>query len=132
MFGSNLQLRALSEVSASENADTYCILLRGVLDETGDEMRRCNVDRLAANQIYWIPVVVSPERDWAGAPGCRRGGRYIVNRETLRASRDEFETFDSKLTCLNWIMENRAQLSRALPGATIRVVRLDRWLLGMD
>jgi hypothetical protein len=56
----------------------------------------------------------------------------MVNSETLRASRDEFSTFDSELSCLHWIMRNRAQLNRTLPGARIRAVPLDRWLLGLE
>ncbi|MFC0388333.1 hypothetical protein [Muricoccus vinaceus] len=95
-------------------------------------MRRCDVDRLDPARAYWVPTLVSPERNWAGAPGCRRGARYLVDCRTLRASRDEFVPFDSQLSCLRWIMENRADLNRALPGARIRAVPLDRWLLGMD
>lgn len=95
-------------------------------------MHRRDAQGLDANQEYWIPVVVAPERDWPGAPGSHKGSRYIVNRDTLAASRDEFEPFDSRLACLNWIMAHRAELNAALPGATIRAVRLDRWLLGLD
>ena len=95
-------------------------------------MHRREVDHLEATRTYWVPVVVSPERDWAGAPGCRRGARYLVNGETLRASRDEFNPFDTKLGCLDWIMHHRAELNRTLPGAAIRAVPLDRWLLGLD
>ena len=90
------------------------------------------VDGLDSRTVWWVPAVVSPERDWPGAPGCRRGARYVVNRETLRASRDEFDPFDSRLSCLHWIMHHRADLNRTLPGATIRAVRLDRWLLGLE
>ncbi len=95
-------------------------------------MHRREVDRLESSRTYWIPAVVSPQRDWAGAPGCRRGARYMVNLETLRASRDEFGTFDSELSCLHWIMRHRAQLNRTLPGARVRAVPLDRWLLGLE
>ena len=95
-------------------------------------MHRCEVDRLDPSRIYWVPAVVSPRPDWAGAPGCRRGARFMVNRETLCASRDEFDTFDSKLSCLSWIMLHRPDLNRTLPGAQIRAVQLDRWLLGLD
>lgn len=56
----------------------------------------------------------------------------MVNCLTLRASRDEFVPFDSELSCLRWIMRNRAHLNRTLPGARIRAARLDRWLLGLD
>lgn len=94
-------------------------------------MHRHEVDRLDATRLYWVPVVVSPLRDWAGAPGCRRGARFMVDRETFHVSRDEFGTFDSRLSCLQWIMLNRTLLNQAMPGADIRAVRLDQWLLGL-
>ena len=95
-------------------------------------MHLSEVDGLDVRKTWWIPAVVSPARDWPGAPGSRRGSRYVVNCETLQASRDEFDPFDSRLSCLNWIMSHRAALNETLPGATIRAVRLDRWLLGLD
>ncbi|MDT9601023.1 hypothetical protein [Sphingosinicella rhizophila] len=95
-------------------------------------MHRSDVDRLDPRRTYWIPGVVSPHRDWAGAPGCRRGARFVVDCETLRPSRSDFETFDSELDCLQWIMRHRSQLNRTLPDARIRPVRLDHWLLGLD
>jgi hypothetical protein len=95
-------------------------------------MHRREVDGLDPRQSYWVPAVVSPERDWSGAPGCRRGARYLIDQRTLAASRDEFEPFDSKLSCLSWILAHRAELNATLPGATVRAVRLDRWLLGME
>ena len=95
-------------------------------------MRRCDVDHMHPPRACWVPIVVSPERDWAGAPGCRRGARFMVNYLTLRASRDEFVPFDDEPSCLRWIMQNRAQLNRTLPGARIRAARLERWLLGLD
>ena len=95
-------------------------------------MRRRDVDSLDCRRAWWVPAVVSPQRDWAGDPGCRKGARYLVDRATLRASRDEFTPFDSRLSCLSWIMSHRAELNRALPGAEVRAVRLDRWLLGME
>jgi hypothetical protein len=90
------------------------------------------VEGLDPTRTYWVPAVVSPCRDWRGAPGCRRGARFMVSRETLRASRDSFDPFDTELSCLQWIMRHRAELNQALPGASIRVVRLDRWLLGLE
>jgi hypothetical protein len=95
-------------------------------------MHRHDVDRLDSRRTYWIPAVVAPDRNWAGAPGCRRGARFIVDRQTLRATRDEFAAFGSQLSCLRWIMRNRVQLNRRLPGARIRAVPLDRWLLGLE
>jgi hypothetical protein len=95
-------------------------------------MHRRDVDRLDTRRTWWVPAVVSPRRDWPGAPGCRRGARFLVDAATLRASRDRFDPFDSRLTCLQWIMRHRAQLEHHLPGAEVRAVRLDRWLLGLE
>lgn len=95
-------------------------------------MNRRDVERLDPARTYWVAAVVSPRRDWPGAPGCRRGSRFMVDGMTLRASRDEFATFNSQFSCLGWIMRHRTHLSRTLPGATVRAVRLDRWLLGLE
>jgi hypothetical protein len=95
-------------------------------------MRCRDVDRLDARRTYWVPSVVAPTRDWPAAPGCRRGARFLVERHSLRASRDEFAAFNTQLSCLRWIMKHRLELNRALPGAQIRAVPLDRWLLGLD
>ncbi|HEX8512612.1 MAG TPA: hypothetical protein VF688_05840 [Allosphingosinicella sp.] len=95
-------------------------------------MRRSEVDRLDSTRQYWVPAVVAPQRNWAGSPGCRRGARFLVDGQTLRPSRDRFETFDSEFACLGWIMRNRSGLNRTLLGARIRAVPLDRWLLGLD
>ena len=95
-------------------------------------MHRCEVDRLDWRQTYWVPAVVSPERNWAGFPGCRKGARFVVHSQTFRASSEEFEVFDSQLSCLSWIMLNRAELSRTLPGVRVRAVALNRWLLGLE
>ena len=95
-------------------------------------MHRRDVQGLDPTRTYWVPAVVSPHRDWAGAPGCRKGARFMVDGRTFRPSREEFETFDSELLCLHWIMRHRARLNRALAGAPIRAVPLDRWLLGLD
>ena len=95
-------------------------------------MHRCQVDRLDSRRTYWVPAVVAPYRDWVGAPGCRRGARFIVDRRTLRANSERFAAFESQLSCLRWMMRNRSQLNRSLPGARIRAVPLDRWLLGLE
>ncbi|HYW15959.1 MAG TPA: hypothetical protein VE891_07375 [Allosphingosinicella sp.] len=95
-------------------------------------MQRCEIDGLDPGRTYWVPAIVSPQRDWAGVPGCRRGARFLVDCRTLRPSRDEFDTFDSEFSCLGWIMRNRSQLNRNLFGVPIRAVPLDRWLLGLD
>ncbi len=95
-------------------------------------MRRCEVDRLDPTRAYWIPAVVAPTRDWRGAEGCHRGSRFMVNPQTLEASRDEFDPFDNELSCLEWIMLHRPELTRNFPGARVKAVRLDLWLLGLS
>jgi hypothetical protein len=95
-------------------------------------LQRSEVDQLDPGRTWWVPAVVSPERNWAGAPGCRRGARYLVDPATLGATRDDFRPFETELICLHWIMKNRSGLNRCLPGASIKAVRLDRWLLGLD
>jgi hypothetical protein len=95
-------------------------------------MQRSEVHQLDPARIWWVPAVVSPRRNWAGAPGCRRGARYLVDPSTFCSTRDNFETFPSELTCLHWIVKNRGSLGRTLPGASVKAVRLDRWLLGLD
>ena len=95
-------------------------------------MRRHEMETLDSRRTYWVPAVVAPRRNWAGAPGCRRGARFTIDRETLRVSRDELSPFESELSCLHWIMRHRTHLNRTLPGARVRAVQLDRWLLGLD
>ena len=95
-------------------------------------MERSEIDSLDPTHIYWVAAVVSPERNWSGAPGCRKGARFMVSNQTLRASREQFEPFDSQSSCLQWIMRNRLRLNRNLPSARVRAVQLDRWLLGLD
>ena len=95
-------------------------------------MHARDVEGLDPTRTYWVPAVVSPRRNWPAVPGCRKGARYMVDRETLKASRDQFGTFDTELSCLHWILQNRASLNRTLPGATVRAVKLDRWLLGLE
>ena len=95
-------------------------------------MHRRDVDRLDSRRKYWVPAVVAPCRDWPGSPGCRGGARFLVDRHTMRATREEITAFHSQLACLKWIMRHRVALNRSLPGARIRAVPLDRWLLGLD
>lgn len=95
-------------------------------------MHRREVEGLDPTRTYWVPAVVAPQRNWAASPGCRRGARFLVDRSTLRPTRDAFETFDSEFACLGWIAHHRSRLDRSLFGVTIRAVPLDRWLLGLD
>ncbi|HEX8448308.1 MAG TPA: hypothetical protein VF652_01845 [Allosphingosinicella sp.] len=94
-------------------------------------MQRCEVDGLDPARTYWVPAVVSPTRNWAGSPGCRKGARFLVDRR-YHPARDDFETFDSEFECLGWILRHRAQLNRNLYGIRVKAVPLDRWLLGLD
>ena len=95
-------------------------------------MHVSEIGRLDATREYWVPAVVAPHRNWAGARGCRTGARFLVNDQTLRANRENFPAVDSQLGCLKWIMKNRARLNRTLPEARVRAVALDRWLLGLE
>ncbi len=56
----------------------------------------------------------------------------MVDSGSLRPSRDEFQPFESELSCLQWIMLHRVELNQRLPGVRVRPVLLDRWLLGLD
>ena len=71
-------------------------------------MYRSEIHRLDPSREYWVPAVVAPHRDWAGAPGCRTGARFLVDNQTLRPNRERFPAFDSQSDCLRWIMKNRA------------------------
>ncbi|HEY0131380.1 MAG TPA: hypothetical protein VGB57_08235 [Allosphingosinicella sp.] len=95
-------------------------------------MQRHEVDSLDPARTYWVPSVIAPQRNWSGAPGCRKGARFLVDGRTFRPSREEFQPFDSEFACLGWIMRHRAQLNRNLCGVRIKAVPLDRWLLGLD
>ena len=95
-------------------------------------MQRADLASLDSRRTWWVAAVASPRRDWAGAPGCRRGARFLVDPESFHPSRDAFEAFETELACLAWLMRHRTELARALPGAEVRPVRLDRWLLGLD
>ena len=95
-------------------------------------MHRHEIENLDPTRTYWVPSIVAPHRDWAGAPGCRTGARFMVDLETLRPTREEFSPFESELSCLEWILRHRAHLNRNLPGVRVRAVPLDRWLLGLE
>jgi hypothetical protein len=95
-------------------------------------MQRREVESLDPARTYWVPAVVAPQRNWAGAPGCRRGARFLIDGRTFRPTRDDFETFGSEFACQGWILRNRARLDRNLCGVRARAVSLDRWLLGLD
>jgi hypothetical protein len=81
---------------------------------------------------WWVAAVTAPERDWAAAPGCRRGARFLIHGEALRPARRDGAVFDSRAACLRWLMANRAAIARNAPGARVEPVRLAHWLLGMS
>lgn len=94
-------------------------------------MRRCEIDALDGSRTWWVPAVRAPSRDWAGAPGCRRGARFLIEEVSCRPARDDFPLFETRSACLEWIMSHRAELARNAPGATVAPVDLSRWLLGL-
>ena len=82
---------------------------------------------------YWVPAVVSPQRDWAGKPGCRRGARFLIGEHELKPATgaDDIAAFDTRADCLRWIMAHRIALARNMPGAPVVPVDLARWMLGL-
>jgi hypothetical protein len=95
-------------------------------------MKRAEVEALDASRTWWVPSVRAPERDWAGAPGCRRGARFLIDEESYRPARDNYPCFESRALCLEWIMAHRSELSRTAPGAAVAPADLARWLLGLS
>ena len=100
-------------------------------DETGGAMHHSEVESLDAARVYWVPAVRAPTRDWDGAPGCRRGARFLIDEESCRPLRDNYPLFETRSDCLQWIMVHRLDLARTAPGARIEAVSLARWLLGL-
>ncbi len=94
-------------------------------------MRHADVATLDARITWWVPAVTAPGRDWAGAPGCRRGARFLIDEASRRPARTDYPCFASRSACLEWIMAHRAELVRTAPGATVAPVSLARWLLGL-
>jgi hypothetical protein len=94
-------------------------------------MRRSDVEMLDASKIWWVPSVRAPARDWAGAPGCRRGARFLIDEGDCRPARDNYACFESRGSCLEWIMAHRSELNRTAPDAMVAPVPLAKWLLGL-
>ena len=94
-------------------------------------MNRAEAEALDATKTWWVPSVTAPARDWPGAPGCRRGARFLIDEESFRPARDNYPCFESRAQCLEWIMAHRAELNRTAPGAAIAPADLARWLLGL-
>jgi len=78
-----------------------------------------------------VPSVRAPARDWPGAPGCRRGARFLIDAQSCRPARDNYPCFSSRGSCLEWIMAHRAELARNAPEAAVAPVSLAKWLLGL-
>ena len=95
-------------------------------------MMKADIDALDGARIYWTPAVRAPVRDWPGAPGCRRGARFLIDEKSLRPARDNYPLFESRADCLHWIMANRFALVRTAPNAQVAPVDLARWLLGLS
>lgn len=94
-------------------------------------MLRSDVDALDGARTYWVPAVIAPQRDWSGAPGCRRGARFLIDEISLRPARDNYPLFSDRCACLEWIMRHRGELVRTAPGTQVRPVNLAQWLLGL-
>ena len=93
-------------------------------------MLRSEVDSLDPRVAHWVVAVEAPTRNWSAAPGCRAHARFLVD-ERLAPSTRQFERFDSRSECLQWIMMHRSALNVHLPGAAVRPVKLASWLLGL-
>ena len=89
------------------------------------------VETLDASKTWWVPSVCAPARDWPGAPGCRRGARFLIDEASFRPARDNYACFPSRGSCLEWIMAHRAELTRTAPDAAVAPVSLAKWLLGL-
>jgi hypothetical protein len=87
---------------------------------------------LRPGAAYWVPAVEAPMRDWAGAPGCRKGTRFLIVAGTLRPGHSAFPAFDTRADCLRWIMANQRAIAETAPGAHVHAARLDAWMLGVD
>lgn len=95
-------------------------------------MRRADVEALDASKTWWVPAVRAPQRDWPGAPGCRRGARFLIDEASCRPARDNYPCFESRGECLEWILARRGRLNHTAPGTTVAPVSLARWLLGLS
>ncbi len=87
---------------------------------------------LRPDACYWVPAVESPARNWPGAPGCRRGARFLIVAESLRPGHSGFPAFNSRAECLRWIMSNQRAIATGAPDAHVHAARLDAWMLGLD
>jgi hypothetical protein len=91
-----------------------------------------NLGTLRSDIPYWVPAVTAPTRDWIGAPGCRRGARFLVDATTFRPARGNFPAFESRAECLRWIMAHQIDIAGHAPEAHAHAVSLAEWMLGVD
>jgi hypothetical protein len=87
---------------------------------------------LRPSATYWVPAVEAPMRDWTGAPGCRRGARFLIVADSLRPGHSGFPAFDTRADCLRWIMAHQRAIAENAPAAHVHAARLDAWMLGVD
>lgn len=95
-------------------------------------MRWRDVHQLDPRRTYWAPMVVAPQRNWKGAPGCRRGARYLLDTDDCHPTRDNVALFGERRECLEWMMAHRLDIREAAPGAEVRAVNLAKWMLGLE
>ena len=94
-------------------------------------MRRADIETLDGAKTWWVPAVAAPVGDWPGAPGCRRGARFLIDEQSCRPARDNYPLFESRGECLQWILAHRIELVRTAPDAQVAPVSLAHWLLGL-
>jgi hypothetical protein len=80
---------------------------------------------------HWVPAVIAPERDWSGAPGCRRGARFLIGGDACQPGCADVPTFATRAECLRWIMAHRSALAQGAPHAVVFPADLAKWLLGL-
>jgi len=81
--------------------------------------------------VWWVPAVAAPERDWPGAPDCRRGARFLIDAGTFRPGHNHFPAFETRAECLRWIMAHRTEIAQHAPAVHINAVPLAQWMLGV-
>jgi hypothetical protein len=95
-------------------------------------MQRNEVEALDPNLPHWAVAVEAPMQNWIAAPGCRARARFLVDASTKGPSLTHFGHFNSRASCLVWIMSNQIELRSRMPGAKVHPVQLASWLLGLE
>jgi hypothetical protein len=94
-------------------------------------MLRRDVEALDPRKPHWVAAVTAPTRNWPAAPGCRAHARFLIDGESKAPSLSQFELFDTRAHCLEWIIANGRVLNIHMPGAKVHPVPLADWLLGL-